>query len=136
MKKGVLVVTIIAMLALFVACSAPATINAGQSGTEVTQEMSDKMLSEGTQLPIGSVVKPKDADGLLMIVGKLQYMNGDTSTLYDYSAIVYPTGWTSAEDMYMFNQAQIERIYFVGYESEANDELDKKIEEIKAEQNT
>ena len=134
MKKFVFVATIITMLVLLAACSTPAVTNAEQGGTEVTQEMSDELLKEGKQLPIGSVVKPKDADGLLMIVGKLQYMNGDTSTLYDYSAIVYPTGWTSAEDMYMFNQDQIERIYFVGYESEANDELDKKIEEIKAEQ--
>ena len=135
MKRITLVVTTAILVFLMAACSTLATVNNAQNNSqEITQEISDQMLSEGKLLPIGSVIKPKNAEGLLMIVGKLQYMNGDTNTLYDYSAITYPTGWVSAEDMYMFNQDQIERIYFVGYESEINDELDKKIEQIKEKQ--
>ena len=71
---------------------------------------------EGKYLPIGSVVKLKDVDLELMIIG---YLKKPEEKIYDYSACIYPLGIvTSVLDTVVFNHEQIEKIYHVGYKSE------------------
>lgn len=65
-------------------------------------------------LPIGSVVKLKDAVKALMIYGILQN-HTESNTLYDYVACLYPEGNISSEYTYLFNHDKIEEIYFLGF---------------------
>ena len=68
-------------------------------------------------LPIGSVVLLKGATKRLFIVGRAQSVdNGEM--LYDYSGCLYPEGYVSADDMFLFNHADIETIYSIGYQDD------------------
>ena len=71
---------------------------------------------EGKYLPIGSIVKLKEVDVELMIIG---YLKKVEDKIYDYSACSYPLGIvTSVLDTAVFNHEQIEKIYHMGYKSD------------------
>ncbi|MBW6411939.1 DUF4176 domain-containing protein [Clostridium weizhouense] len=79
-------------------------------------------------LPIGSVVLLKDSDKKLMIVGRLQKQVGDEKEIgYDYSACLYPEGNLRPDSLFLFNNEQIERIYFIGFQDEEELEFNKKL---------
>ncbi len=63
-------------------------------------------------IPIGSVVKLKDAQKRIMIVGLL-LRNGDGKT-YDYMGCPYPEGVLDLDSMMLFNHEDIEDISFFG----------------------
>lgn len=64
-------------------------------------------------LPIGSVVLLKGATKRIMICGRLQ-TKVDTKVLYDYSACYYPEGIIDPKDLFLFNNEDIDMVYFVG----------------------
>lgn len=66
-------------------------------------------------LPIGSVVQLKDADRRIMVCGRVQRDSGD-GKLYDYSGCLYPEGFVGADQMYIFNNDDIDTVYFVGFQ--------------------
>lgn len=69
-------------------------------------------------LPIGSVVRLKEAEKPLMIFG-IKQMNADNPEKeYDYIGVLYPEGNVGADFQYLFNQDDIEEILFRGYDSE------------------
>ncbi|MEF9988411.1 MAG: DUF4176 domain-containing protein [Christensenella sp.] len=133
MKKILCIILCIVLVTGLAACGTPAQSTIGDASGKVSEEDSAKMLENSFMLPIGSVISVKDNDGLIMIIGKLQYLGDDTNTLYDYSGVDYPAGLIDPKNNYVFNQNQIEQIYFVGYETSENEALNKKIEEIKTE---
>ena len=67
-------------------------------------------------LPIGTVVLLKESTKRLMISGVAQYSvrEDGSKKLYDYVGVVFPEGYLSAEENYLFNQDQIEKVYFIG----------------------
>ena len=65
-------------------------------------------------LPIGSVVCTKNSQFLLMIIGCNQ-VNHVTRELFDYSAVIYPMGFTDERHVYMLNHENIGTVYAVGY---------------------
>lgn len=68
-------------------------------------------------LPIGSVVKLKDAEKHIMVFGimqKIETMDGD-SVQYDYIGVPYPVGYLSPKLNLGFNHSQIEKVIFKGY---------------------
>lgn len=65
-------------------------------------------------LPVGSVVKLKDATKRLIIMGILQ-KNGDNG-LFDYLGCPYPEGFIDADNMFLFNHADIEAVSFIGFD--------------------
>lgn len=77
-------------------------------------------------LPIGSVVKTKENDIQLMITG---YDNTHEEINYDYTAVIHPTGieYLTEEiqqNVFYFNQEEIEEVYFVGYiDKDVNERL-------------
>ena len=66
-------------------------------------------------LPIGSVVLLKDSQKRVMIVG-LRQKQVDTDKIWDYSACFYPEGIIDPKRLFLFDQEQIERLYFIGYQ--------------------
>ena len=63
-------------------------------------------------LPIGSVVRLKDGEKDLMIIGILPTNEGTT---YDYLGVFYPEGYLNQEYVFLFNHTDIEKIKFVGF---------------------
>lgn len=71
--------------------------------------------------PIGTVVLLKEGEKRLMIHGLLQ-VNQDDGKTYDYVGCLYPEGWIDAENTWLFNNEDIERVDFLGYiDSEQQD---------------
>jgi len=64
-------------------------------------------------LPIGSVVQLHEGEKKVMICGRLQ-QQADTGTVWDYSACLYPEGIIDPNELYLFDNESIERLYYVG----------------------
>lgn len=71
----------------------------------------------GTLLPIGSVVLLEGAEKRLMICGRLQ-TDVSTGKTYDYSACLYPEGVLDSKEFFMFNNENIKKLYFIGFQDE------------------
>ncbi len=68
-------------------------------------------------LPIGSVVLLKEASKRLMICGRIQTC-AENNKVYDYSGCLYPEGYLSPKDMYLFNNDDIDKVYYIGMQDE------------------
>lgn len=68
-------------------------------------------------LPIGSIVTLKGGTKKVMICGRFQEQQA-TSKLYDYSSCLYPEGFLAADEMYLFQQEDIEQVFYVGMQDE------------------
>lgn len=94
------------------------------------------MMSENNYiLPIGSVVRLKKGDVLLMIVGRAQLFNQNSKIGYfDYSATLYPQGIDGSQEFVFFNIEDIDEVIFEGYrnsqEIDFADNYEKNIETI------
>lgn len=95
-------------------------------GKELSERQSNKLLENEEYLPIGTVVTVGDGTKKLMIIGLLQ-TKAENNQIYDYSAVLYPEGYISPNETYLFNKNQISRIYYLGYVSQeqklANEKL-------------
>lgn len=78
-------------------------------------------------LPIGSVVRLAGGTKRLMILGYLRYVGEDKSVIADYSGCLYPEGFISPNENYLFNHEKIESIYALGY---CDDKQEKFTEEL------
>lgn len=68
-------------------------------------------------LPVGSVVLLRGADKRVVIVGRIQAMEG-SDKIYDYSACPFPEGLVSSDSFVFFDHEAIERLYFIGFQDE------------------
>lgn len=66
-------------------------------------------------LPIGSIVTLKDETKKLMIIGRSQVCEG---VQYDYSACLFPEGYLNKDSLYIFNNDDIDILYYVGMQNE------------------
>lgn len=64
-------------------------------------------------LPNGSVVLLRGGTKRVMIVGRIQRQT-DTGKIWDYSACLYPEGIIDPQELFMFNNEDVDRLYFVG----------------------
>lgn len=64
-------------------------------------------------LPIGSVVMLKGGNKRVMICGRVQTRVED-NTIFDYTACLYPEGYIDAQSMYLFNNEDIDMVYYIG----------------------
>lgn len=78
---------------------------------------------ENKVLPIGSIVKLKDDDNKIVIIG--YDVRADNKT-HKYTALPYPFGYNSQELFFLFNDEDIENVIFEGYKIN-NYELVEKI---------
>ncbi len=74
-------------------------------------------------LPIGSVVLLKEGEKRLMIVGILQNEPGKDDVIYDYLGYLYPEGHIGGAYQYLFNNEDIEKLYFRGYEDDERNQF-------------
>lgn len=70
---------------------------------------------EKSLLPIGSVVLLKGGKKRLMICGRIQ-TDVATGITYDYSACYYPDGILNSKELFMFNNDNIKRLFFIGFQ--------------------
>ena len=91
-------------------------------------------------LPIGTVVLLKGAKRELMVTGYCIIPKGNVydkngkvdmkkNQIFDYGACLYPEGVITSEQLFAFNQEQIEKICFMGYKTDKQEALSKRIEE-------
>ena len=84
---------------------------------------------EEKYLPSGTVLKLKNAEATVMITGyaikpkgKVMGLNGEIenneNTCFDYIGCLYPEGIVSTDVNMLFNHEDIEKIYFMGYQTE------------------
>jgi len=66
-------------------------------------------------LPIGSVVRLRDATKCLMIFGVCQSLDDKT---YDYVGVLWPEGSMGVETQILFPHEDIEEVVFAGYHNE------------------
>lgn len=69
-------------------------------------------------LPLGSVVLLNGGEKELMIIGYQPIVTeGNEKKKFDYSGCYYPEGVLSSDESYLFNHNMIEKICFLGYET-------------------
>ena len=74
-------------------------------------------------LPIGTIVKLKDATRPLMIYGVMQRNSEKPDIIYDYVGLPYPEGYLHEKLKFMFQQEDIEEVLFRGYEDPQHERL-------------
>ena len=67
-------------------------------------------------LPIGTIVRLANSDGLVMIAGFLPEGASHPGEIWDYSGFLFPIGIQDAEEVFLFDNNQIEEIYALGYQ--------------------
>ncbi|MCM1538405.1 MAG: DUF4176 domain-containing protein [bacterium] len=86
-------------------------------------------------LPIGTVVRIKGAEKLMMICGFCPTGPVRPGYVYDYSGFPYPEGYMDTLKIYQFDGEQIEKVMAIGYQDRETFEymsaLNQKIGEIK-----
>ena len=78
-------------------------------------------------LPIGSVVLLKGTEKKLMIIGRVQVCEG---TVHKYSAVLYPEGYVGSEGIYLFEEEDIEVLYYIGIQDEEEFVYRKALQEM------
>lgn len=66
-------------------------------------------------LPLGTVVTLKETEKKIMIIGRYQISN---ETIYDYSGCLFPEGYLGKDKMYVFNNSDIDMVYYIGMQNE------------------
>ena len=66
-------------------------------------------------LPIGSIVLLKETKKKLMVIGRVQICDGKA---FQYSGVLYPEGYMGSDKLYLFNDSDIETIYYMGMQDE------------------
>ena len=92
----------------------------------------ERSMKKDQYLPIGSIVRIKGSEKKLMIFGRRQ-KEKDKERLWDYVACLYPEGNLSMEVSILFQQEQIEEIYFLGYSDDEEAEYRSKFLDIETE---
>ena len=83
-------------------------------------------------LPIVSVVKLNGGTRSVMIMGLCQRQLGENERVWDYSGVLYPQGYISGNQVFMFNHEQIVSVYFLGYQDDEQISFMKEIEALNA----
>jgi len=67
-------------------------------------------------LPVGTVVKLKEVEKRVIIMGVLQQTReGDEIKVFDYIGVPYPEGYLNAQSTVLFQQTDIETVFCIGY---------------------
>ena len=69
-------------------------------------------------LPIGSVIKLRNSNQLLMIFGYLQRSSAMPDEIVDYVGVPYPSGNINLLTQYGFQMTEIAEVVFEGYRNE------------------
>lgn len=75
-------------------------------------------------LPMGTIVVLKDGTKKIMIYGRKQVL-ASTGETYDYVACLYPEGNINPKYTYLFNENDIEKVVFRGFDDDDNKDFVK-----------
>ena len=78
-------------------------------------------------LPIGTVVLLKGATKRLMISGYCAVDQEKKDEMWDYSGCMYPEGFLSSTQSFLFDHSQIAKIYSLGYKDDEEEEFQQKL---------
>ena len=78
-------------------------------------------------LPIGTVVLLKGATKRLMIAGYCAVDQEKKDEMWDYSGCMYPEGFLSSQQSFLFDHSQIAKIYSLGYKDNEEEEFQQKL---------
>lgn len=70
-------------------------------------------MKEKNFYPVGTIVSLFNTKERLMIAGYLQ-RNNQSDKIWDYVGVLYPVGFLTPNRMVLFDQEQIENIYYIG----------------------
>ena len=87
------------------------------------------MNNTGRFLPLGTVVLLKGATKRLMITGYAAYDKGNTAKAYDYSGCLYPEGIITSDQLALFDNKQIDKVFHMVYSDEEDKKFKKALEE-------
>ena len=68
-------------------------------------------------LPVGSIVKVKSVDLMVMVLGFCVTDVRQKDTLYDYTGCLYPVGVIDSNKTFLFQHDDIEKVIYYGYMS-------------------
>ncbi|MCC8026253.1 MAG: DUF4176 domain-containing protein [Clostridium sp.] len=71
---------------------------------------------ENRLLPIGTVVQLKESTARVMVAGYLALGPSRPGYVWDYSGFKYPLGYVKDDEVYCFDQDQIETVLALGYQ--------------------
>ncbi|MBO5303956.1 MAG: DUF4176 domain-containing protein [Lachnospiraceae bacterium] len=80
-------------------------------------------------LPIGSIVLLKNAKKRMMITGIRQSGKENPEKEYDYVGVLYPEGHIGEAYNFLFDSADIEKVFFRGFEDIERQEFIHNLEE-------
>lgn len=80
-------------------------------------------------LPLGTVVLLQGASKRLMITGFVGKTPEIKDQIFDYSGCVYPEGFSSYKEVFVFNHSQIAKVISLGYIDDEQIAFEKKLEE-------
>lgn len=80
-------------------------------------------------LPVGSIVSIRFSKEKYMIMGFCT-IDAKTKKVYDYSAVRYPVGFESLDNVCMFNRLVVKKVHHLGYINYEHSSYIKKIEEV------
>lgn len=66
-------------------------------------------------LPLGTILLLKGGSKRLMICGRFQ-TKVDTGEMYDYSGCYYPEGIINPRELFLFNNKDIDKVFFMGFQ--------------------
>lgn len=81
-------------------------------------------------LPIGSVVLLKNSTKRVMIIGVCQNEAGKQNVIWDYSACYFPEGYLGSDEVFLFNNENIERVFALGYQDEEQLTFKDKVDQL------
>ena len=80
-------------------------------------------------LPVGTIVKIRLSKQEYMIMG-FYIKNPDSDKVYDYSAVIYPEGLMSLDDVVVFDRDYIKKVVHLGYVDDEEIKFKKEINEL------
>lgn len=78
-------------------------------------------------LPIGTVCMLKGGTKRVMITGFCSIPAEDPKRIFDYSGCLYPEGFLNTSNVCLFDNNQIEKVYFKGLEDEEEIKFKEKL---------
>ena len=69
-------------------------------------------------LPVGSVVLLEGGEKKLFIAGFCSIPEEESTDTFDYTGYMYPEGFISADEIFLFNHSDIKEVFHIGYADE------------------
>ena len=85
-------------------------------------------MKENKYLPLGTVVILRNAEKRTMIIGYTVVVEEKRDKIYDYIGCPYPEVIINLEKTMAFDNEDIEKIYYTGYNNEESEEFHNKLE--------